>query len=458
VRIWRRLGLRIVLVSAVVAIFTTFAVNLLLARMTLEVAAARAGQFLTYAGKGELGAQCRASPSTFHVVDDGFEMFALDAQLNAQLEGAPEIPERLLDRLRRGDAHASTFATQEQRTGGVMLQRVAAEGPCAVLAVRWGRSPEHILEGLQRIALLTAVAMLLAMTLGLLLVVRPLTGRIRELKEAASKVGGAEVYVPMTVPPADELDQVRHVLDEAHARIVKGAAALAKKNDALVSHLSDVAHDLRTPIAALQLKLERLGDDSLGGEEREEERLAALADALYLEALCENLRFAATLREGLAIESARSELGRAVLRVRDRLGVLARRRGVALEVAIPDDEVHAPVARVVAERVLGNLVANAIVHRDEEGGNVAVVLEAGPEGFVLRVIDDGPGLPDEVRERLIEASVEASPQWTETGGTGLGLRIVTALCQRSGLRLSWNTPDDGGLEVRIEGAVASPRG
>jgi signal transduction histidine kinase len=453
VRLWRRLGPRIVLISACLAIFGTFTLNLMLARLTLEVAAARAGQFLTYAGKGELGAKCRASPKTFHMVEDGFEMFALDGQLRVQLEGAPEIPERLLEQLRGGQEHASTFATQERRTGGVMLQRIANEGPCAVVAVRWGRSPKLIIEGLQRIAGITALAMLLAMSLGLVFVVRPLTHRIRALKEAARRVGGADAYTPLEGAPADELDEVRHVLDEAHGRIVKGAEALAQKNAALVTHLSDVAHDLRTPIAALQLKLERLGDGSLSDEEREEERLAALADALYLEALCENLRFAATLREGLELERARSELGRVVLRVRDRLGVLARRRGVSLEVAVPDDEVHAPVARVVAERVLGNLVANAIVHREGEGGNVAVVLEAWEGGFALRVIDDGPGLPDEVRARLAAAATEASPTWSEDGGTGLGLRIVSALCQRSGLKLAWNAPDDGGLEVLIEGDV-----
>jgi signal transduction histidine kinase len=440
-----------VVVAVAVAGVGTLGVNILLARLALEVTAARSAEFLALGAKGELGRQCAANPAGFLVVQsEGFELFALDAALRAPNPASPPVPPELLDQLRAGANYVSSIP-RGISPSMTFVKAVRGASPCEYFAVRSTSSPRHLRMGLMRIAGVLAVATLVATLLGLFVVVRPLTRRIQVLKDAATRVG-TEAYRPGARTNGDELDEVRHALDGAHASIAASAAELVRKNNALVAHLSDVAHDLRTPIAALQLKLERLSDPDLSPDERAEERTVALADALYLEGLCENLRFAATLREGLELERAECDLGRVVQRVHDRLSAMAKSRSVSFEVAFPDDELRAPVARVVAERVLSNLVTNALVHRDDEGGHVAVILEGGDGRFTLRVLDDGPGVAPEVIARLAE---QRRPRWDEYGGTGLGLRIVSALCARSDITLAWGVPEGGGFEVTLQGALVA---
>lgn len=456
-RIWRRLGPRILAIALVLSVFGTVGINLVMARVTLATVAAHASQLLAVVGENELGRLCARSPQDFYVQRGGLEVWALDDTYASSSRNVPELPEDLLKELKAGADHASALPDILRPSRGMLVQRVAQAGPCAIFVAKWSRPPAANSSAVLRLGLSLIVAGLGAFALGLIFVVRPLTSRIQDLKDAAARVGGGSSYTVLERDALDELDEVRQVLDRAHSGILRAAHRLEDKNRALVTHLSDVAHDLRTPIAALQLKLERLGDDELSQTEREDERIAALADALYLEALCENLRFAATLREGLELESAQCDLNRVVLRVRDRLGVLARQRGVSLDVAVPDEETIAPLSRVVFERILSNLVANAVVHRDGRGGHVAVVLERRGDSdrrhFSLRVIDDGPGLPADVHDRLTNGA-SAAPVWSRDGGTGLGLRIVSALCVLSKLNVRWLHRDEGGLEVVLEGDIA----
>src|SRR5262249_23042176 len=139
---------------------------------------------------------------------------------------------------------------------------------------------------------------------------------------------------------------------------------------------------------------------------------AALKDAVYLAALTNNLRLASQLREGWdpLSDEARVDLTEIVERVVTRSSIFARRRGIALEVALPDGPVVARCHPIAAEQAITNIVENAVSYGDP-GGHVAVLLEAdgdapaesdGPRRFALHVIDDGPGVPPTELPRLGE--------------------------------------------------------
>jgi signal transduction histidine kinase len=70
---------------------------------------------------------------------------------------------------------------------------------------------------------------------------------------------------------------------------------------------------------------------------------------------------------------------------------MARRGGVELDTAVPDDPVLARCDPVAAEQAIGNVVDNAVAYGNR-GGHVAVVLERDGDCFALRVEDDGPGV------------------------------------------------------------------
>jgi signal transduction histidine kinase len=102
------------------------------------------------------------------------------------------------------------------------------------------------------------------------------------------------------------------------------------------------------------------------------------------------------------------------------------------------------------------VVHNAIRH-NRRGGHVAVVLdEDGPGGFVLRVADDGPGVPAEQLPRLGERrfrTVEARQRHPE--GLGLGLSIARDVAERHGFTLSFAAGPPSGLVVELRGSIIS---
>ena len=86
------------------------------------------------------------------------------------------------------------------------------------------------------------------------------------------------------------------------------------------------------------------------------------------------------------------------------------------------------------------------------GGHVAVVLEPDGDRFRLRVLDDGPGVPDDALARLTERSYRADDARTRSpGGQGLGLSIAREVAQRHGFETTLRRSDAGGLEVELQG-------
>ena len=291
---------------------------------------------------------------------------------------------------------------------------------------------------------------------------RPLLQRIGRLSDVASHVGDSS-YRP-GAGGIDELGQIESALDVAHARIVADASELERRHNALAEHLEHIAHDLRTPIASLQLKLERLSsswndEKSHLDQERSEIVDEAMEDAVYVGALADNLRVAARLQDGLDPKAALApngplphvDLGEVVERVAARMRVLAHRKGVTLEWARPDASVVVRCQSTMAHQLVQNLVQNAVAYQDRDG-NVAVVLEQHQDRFVLNVVDDGPGVPPEDLPRLVGRTFRTDDaRARDVAGSGLGLSIAGEIASRADFALSFSANVPRGLLVKIEG-------
>jgi signal transduction histidine kinase len=123
---------------------------------------------------------------------------------------------------------------------------------------------------------------------------------------------------------------------------------------------------------------------------------------------------------------------------------LARRQGVALSLAVPDQE----RLRVLAddrrlEQVLGNLLSNAIKF-SPEGGTVRVALQPLQHKVRFEVTDEGPGIPPAFREQVFEkfAQADATDRRAQ-GGSGLGLTICKALVERMQGQIGFESPPVG---------------
>ncbi len=109
------------------------------------------------------------------------------------------------------------------------------------------------------------------------------------------------------------------------------------------------------------------------------------------------------------------------------------------------------------EQAVTNVVYNAIRY-NQQGGHVAVLLESTPEGmFLLRVLDDGTGIPDEDLQRLVERFYRGNAaRKRETQGQGLGLNIAYQLAQLHHWQFTLIRSEFGGLQVDFQGSWIDP--
>jgi len=286
--------------------------------------------------------------------------------------------------------------------------------------------------------------------LGLLLawgtVVRPLRGRIRQLRQIAEQLGREE-GTPGNRDP-DDLDAVARSLERGIEQQARARALLARRAESLERHLAEMAHDLRTPLAALQLALERLLAD-VPAAERKALLARALSEHVYMTTLLANLEAASTIEGELTSQFAESdvELGMLLETVVARFALLAEQRDIQLSLGRPDTPIVLRAAPTLLERGIGNLVHNAIRH-GRPGGHVAVLLVQTPGAFVLSVEDDGPGMPESLLGTIAHPP-SSLPRGTPRadGSLGLGLGIVITTFQRAGLTLAFERGDEGGLRV-----------
>lgn len=192
--------------------------------------------------------------------------------------------------------------------------------------------------------------------------------------------------------------------------------------------IASAAHELRTPIAILRMKIETAGDPALKSLGRSVDRLANLAEQLL------DLQ---RLDSDPVMETF--ELAPLVRRVAADLAPLLIASGRTIQVLIEDRPTLDGDPGAI-ERVVTNLVQNAVEHG---GRNVELrVLESGFE-----VEDDGPGIPPDERERVFEPFHRLAPRST---GSGLGLNLVQKVVEMHDGRVSIQDAPEGGTLVKVE--------
>jgi signal transduction histidine kinase len=237
-----------------------------------------------------------------------------------------------------------------------------------------------------------------------------------------------------------------HALDQALAEDLAARAAMALDNALLfeeVEHavraredtLSIVSHDLKNPMSALLLGMQRL--TRLADEARRPQADALLAKlertVRGMNRLIDGLLDLARLEAGrLQLERRREPAGAVLARALEPLEPLASEKGLRLALEAPASlpEVEWDPDRMA--QVISNLVGNAIKFTPE-GGRVRVIAERDPAGLRFAVADDGPGIPAEQLRHLFDR------YWQPPGGArrghGLGLFIVKGLVEAHGGRV-----------------------
>jgi signal transduction histidine kinase len=295
----------------------------------------------------------------------------------------------------------------------------------------------------------TLRSMALVAVLGLaagLIAFRSITRPLRRLAEALSGfdpsgdparqpalAGSSPPVVESGAPQRQAKDEIK-VLQTAYAqmatRIGEQWTALARSDQQRRELVANISHDLRTPLTSLHgyLELLALKGDALSESERRRYLGTALAQSDKVGKLAQSLFELARLEYGIVAPQWEDfSLADLIQDVLQKFELTARGKGIALEVDLPQrtPNVHADLAMI--ERVLTNLLDNAIRHTPE-GGTVRIELMPRDDRIAVTVADTGPGIARELRAGLFQRALRAG----EGRRGGLGLLIVQRMLQLQG--------------------------
>jgi two-component system OmpR family sensor kinase len=211
--------------------------------------------------------------------------------------------------------------------------------------------------------------------------------------------------------------------------------------------VADAAHELRTPLAALQLQAQLV--ERASGEPARTAALAELRQGLQRSArVVQQLLTLAREEPGaVAVSFAELRLDSLLGTVVEDYRGLAAAKDIALTLLITAGDGVLVGDAVSLRTLLANLLDNALRYTPA-GGVVRVSLQRQGQSLQVSIEDSGPGIPPQDRQRVFDRFFRR--EGVEEPGSGLGLAIVKAIADRHALQLSLGTAELGGLAVRIE--------
>jgi signal transduction histidine kinase len=225
---------------------------------------------------------------------------------------------------------------------------------------------------------------------------------------------------------------------EAYQRQMEVAERTRSGDSIRDTFLQAVSHDLRSPLTAI------LGSASTleQGEGSEEERADLLrrisSSARRLDRMLSDLLDIDRLQRGIVSPERRpADVRELIERPIDEAGLREHR---TIEVVVEGDPLLADVDPAKTERIVENLVSNAVKHAGE--GTIVVHAAAERDGLALRVDDEGPGIPDDLKDAVFQP-FRRGPGSEMVPGVGLGLALVERFAELHGGR-AWVEDRPGG--------------
>jgi signal transduction histidine kinase len=258
----------------------------------------------------------------------------------------------------------------------------------------------------------------------LLIAVRWVTRPLSQMAQAAEELGANIERPPMPETGPTEVARAAHAFNRMQTRLV---AFVKERAQALAA----ISHDLKTPITRMRLRTELL-DDAVLREKFEK-------DLLEMETMVQSTL---DFMRGAADEKIRPIDMMAMLEsLADDFADMGRTVEISGNLTSP---YHGKAQAL--RRCMQNLIANAV----EYGSRAQVSAERTDQHFLLRVEDDGPGIPETELERVFEPFYRLEHSRNRAnGGTGLGLSIAREIVYDHGGTITCSNRAEGGLRVQV---------
>ncbi len=279
------------------------------------------------------------------------------------------------------------------------------------------------------------ISLLIASLAGLL-IFRHITRRLRQLADGMEEFKQHDFKDSVSLParfdgrPGDEIDQLGATFREMSERIIKQVKQLEHNDKSRRELVANVSHDLRTPLASLQGYLETLllKADSLSEAEKQDYIKIALQHSDRLRKLISELFELAKLEnQGAELHFEPFSMSELIHDVTHKFQLEAKEKNLQLETSIPEEPAFVSADIGLIQRVLENLIENAIKYTPA-GGHIGITLLSGGNNFATSISDDGQGIPEEDLPHIFDRFYRVDKH-RNTDGTGLGLAIVNRIIQ-----------------------------
>ena len=284
-----------------------------------------------------------------------------------------------------------------------------------------------------------------------------LTRRLRKLTGDVSRFTETQFREDLPVAPVDvpkdEIDQLRNACHYM-AETIQEQLANLEENDRLRRELvTNISHDLRTPLTTMQGYIETLiiKDESLDVVTRRQYLETARKHSVHLGRLIQDL-FELAMLDASRVTPAfeRFSLTELIQDVVQEFGLQASEKNVSLRVDPPGGDVSVVADISLIQRVLENLVGNALRYTPD-GGKVSISVRSGAGGVGISVTDTGPGISSEALPHIFDRFYQANQANGHADGSmGLGLAIAKRILELHGSEIRVISEEQHGTEFRFE--------
>ena len=295
-----------------------------------------------------------------------------------------------------------------------------------------------------RVLVLSALPIIVALPIGVFALLHRLLLPVRLTVSAATKAAEGDLDVRVEVHGADEMAALGRAFNAMTSSLqdtISRYDELAKLQQRFVS---DVSHELRTPLTTIRMADEIVWDnrEDLPAHARRSAELLHDQTERMEQMLADLLEISRYDAASALLDAEEHDLRPIITRVVEGCTELAQRQGVTVVIKAPE-RVAAEIDERRIERVIRNLVVNAIEHAD--GTDVTIQVASTDTDVACRVRDRGVGMTQEVADHVFDRFYRAdTARARTTGGTGLGLAIATEDVAIHGGRLqAYGEPGNG---------------
>jgi signal transduction histidine kinase len=331
----------------------------------------------------------------------------------------------------------------DARLRDVPVRVLVADAPGLQVAVGYPLTDlEVALDNLvQSFLYLIPLAILLAGAGGFFLAARFLRPLV-EMERYADDVVALPLDQPLPSPPAAPGDEIGRLLGRIHDLVRRLRENLRRA----IAFSSLASHELRTPLSVLRVQMEGAMHPDAGVDELQDALGEAYDEILRLSSVVARLLDMSTLQAGtFRLDLEPVDLGPFLESFADDVRPLCESRSASIRTARrADPKVLADPSRL--RQVLLNLLDNALRHVPE-GGHVSLGLDVEDDWAVLRVSDDGPGIPADRLERIFDPFYSAHERGRR--GAGLGLAFVRWIVEEHGGEVTTESVEGAGTSITL---------